>query len=100
MSYEYKLPSLGDGVTGQVTEILVKIGDTIEEDDLLVIVSTDKVDADMPSDVSGTIEEILVKVGDEVNEGDLLIRINTGGESTAPAPTVEAATPVVATPVT
>lgn len=83
MSYEYKLPSLGDGVTGQVTEILVNIGDKIEEEDVLLIVSTDKVDADMPSDVEGTIEEILVKVGDEVNEGHLLLKINTGGESAA-----------------
>ena len=90
MSYEYKLPSLGDGVTGQVTEILVNIGDTVEVDDILAIVSTDKVDADMPSDVEGTVEAILVKVGDEVNEGHLLVRINTGGESTAPAPTAEA----------
>ncbi|MEZ4884711.1 MAG: 2-oxo acid dehydrogenase subunit E2 [Chitinophagales bacterium] len=83
MSYEYKLPSLGDGVTGQVTEILVKVGDQIEEEDTLMIVSTDKVDAEMPSDVAGTVEAILVSVGDEVNEGDLLVRINTGGESTA-----------------
>ncbi|MGB0862174.1 MAG: 2-oxo acid dehydrogenase subunit E2 [Saprospiraceae bacterium] len=99
MSYEYKLPSLGDGVTGQVTEILVKIGDKVEEEDLLAIVSTDKVDADMPSDVAGTIEAILVKVGDEVNEGDLLVRINTGGESSAPTPAVEATPAKVAAPV-
>ena len=98
MSYEYKLPSLGDGVTGQVTEILVNVGDKVEEEDVLMIVSTDKVDADMPSDVEGTIEEIVVTVGDEVNEGDLLIKINTGGESPAPTPKVEA-TPVVAAPV-
>ncbi|MGB0930254.1 MAG: 2-oxo acid dehydrogenase subunit E2 [Chitinophagales bacterium] len=81
MSYEYKLPSLGDGVTGQVTEILVKVGDQIEEEDTLMIVSTDKVDAEMPSDVAGTVEEILVNVGDEVKEGDLLVKINAGGES-------------------
>lgn len=83
MSYEYKLPSLGDGVTGQVTEILVSVGDTIEEEDTLMIVSTDKVDAEMPSDVAGTIEEILVSVGDEVKEGDLLVKINAGGESSS-----------------
>lgn len=81
MSYEYKLPSLGDGVTGQVTEILVSVGDQVEEEETLMIVSTDKVDAEMPSDVAGTIEEILVSVGDEVKEGDLLVKINTGGES-------------------
>ena len=81
MSYEYKLPSLGDGVTGQVTEILVSVGDQVEEEETLMIVSTDKVDAEMPSDVAGTIEEILVSVGDDVKEGDLLVKINTGGES-------------------
>ena len=81
MSYEYKLPSLGDGVTGQVTEILVSVGDQVEEEETLMIVSTDKVDAEMPSDVAGTVEEILVSVGDEVKEGDLLVKINTGGES-------------------
>jgi len=92
MSYEYKLPSLGDGVTGQVTEILVKVGDTIEEEDILMIISTDKVDAEMPSDVSGTVEAILVKEGDEVNEGHLLMKINTGsGSDDAPVPAKEEA---------
>ncbi len=84
MAYEYKLPSLGDGVTGQVTEILVKVGDKVEEEDTLMIVSTDKVDAEMPSDVEGVITEILVSVGDDVKEGDLLIRIDAkGGEASS-----------------
>ncbi len=91
MSYEYKLPSLGDGVTGLVTEILVKVGDTIEEEDILMIISTDKVDAEMPSDVAGTIEAILVSEGDEVKEGHLLVKIATGAGGDEPAPVVEEA---------
>jgi pyruvate dehydrogenase E2 component (dihydrolipoamide acetyltransferase) len=112
MIHEFKLPSLGDGVTGKVTEILVKPGDTVAVDQIILVVGTDKVDAEMPSDVAGVIESIAVKKGDDVNEGDLILKINVAGGASAPAaataaetavaPKAEpvAAAPVAAAPVT
>ncbi len=103
MAYEYKLPSLGDGVTGKVTEILVKPGDTVAKEQIVVVVGTDKVDAEMPVDADGVIEEILVKKGDDVIEGTVILRLKVAGAApavaaAAPAPAAAAAAPVSAPP--
>lgn len=89
MLHEYKLPSLGDGVIGKITEILVNPGDRVTKDQIVVIVGTDKVDAEMPIDADGVISEILVKKGDDVGEGAVVLRLET-----AAAPSVNTATPV------
>lgn len=105
MLHEYKLPSLGDGVTGKVTEILVKPGDKVSKEQIVMVVGTDKVDAEMPVDVEGTVQEILVKKGDDVTEATPVLRIETAGAAAAvavaapvasPAPTVAPPAPVVA----
>lgn len=99
MLHEYKLPSLGDGVTGKVTEILVKAGDKVSKEQIVLVVGTDKVDAEMPVDVEGTVQEILIKKGDDVAEGALILRIETAGApAAAPAPATAApsAAPAVA----
>lgn len=111
MTHEYKLPSLGDGVTGKVLEILVKPGDTVQKEQIVLIVGTDKVDAEMPVDLDGVIEEILVKKGDDVTEGNVILRLKAANNATAspvastPAPAqapdpaqATATPPVVATP--
>lgn len=84
MAHEYILPSLGEGVTGKITEILVQPGDTVSQEQIVVIVGTDKVDAEMPVDAAGTVEEILVKVGDDVTEGTPILRMKTSGAAPAP----------------
>ncbi|MFN0216642.1 MAG: 2-oxo acid dehydrogenase subunit E2 [Saprospiraceae bacterium] len=81
MLHEYKLPSLGDGVSGKVTEILVKPGDKVALEQIVIVVGTDKVDAEMPVDAEGVVEEILVKKGDEVSEGSLVLKLKTEGSS-------------------
>ena len=96
MLYEYKLPSLGDGVIGKVTEILVKVGDSVKKEQNVLVVGTDKVDAEMPIDVDGTIEAILVNKGDEVKEGDLMLRLQVAGAAPVGAPQIAA--PVAAAP--
>lgn len=88
MAYDYKLPSLGDGVTGKVLEILVKPGDKVEKEQIVLIVGTDKVDAEMPVDAAGTVSEILVTQGDDVTEGTVILRLATTGTS-AESPKVE-----------
>ncbi len=85
MAYEYKLPSLGDGVTGKVTDIRVQAGDAVSKEQIVIVVGTDKVDAEMPVDVDGVVEEVLVKVGDDVTEGTPILRIKPAdGAGAAP----------------
>ncbi len=84
MAYEYKLPSLGEGVTGKVTEIMVKPGDKVTKDQIVMIVGTDKVDAEMPVDADGTVEEVAVKVGDDVTEGMVILRLQAADGAAAP----------------
>jgi len=72
-------PEMGDSVAeGTVLEWLVKPGDVVAVDDPLVEISTDKVDAEMPSPVAGTIAEILVDADETVAVGTVLLRIEAG----------------------
>ena len=97
-SYEFKLPSLGDGVTGKVMEIFIKPGDKVAKDQIILVIGTDKVDAEMPIDADGVIEEILVKKGDDVAEGALILKMKTEGAAAAPAPAPAAVAPAAPTP--
>lgn len=98
MAYEYKLPSLGDGVTGKVTEILVKPGDKVSKDQIVLVIGTDKVDAEMPIDQEGVVSEILIKKGDEVGEGTAVIRLETNGTEAAAPQASNSAPPATPTP--
>ena len=81
-----------------VAEILVKVGDSIAENDSLVLLESDKASVEVPSTVSGTIESIEVKQGDSVKEGVVLIKVKTTSAAAAPvAPVSE--TPAPAAPV-
>lgn len=97
MAYEFKLPSLGDGVTGKVLDILVKPGDKVTKEQIVLIVGTDKVDAEMPVDADGVVEEILVKKGDDVTEGTVVLKMQTDGAA-VPAPSAPAASAQPAVP--
>lgn len=80
------MPELGESVTeGTVTQWLKKIGDTVEVDEPLLEVSTDKVDTEVPSPVAGTLVEILADEDDTVDVGAVIARVGDG--STAPAAT-------------
>ena len=82
MATEIKMPQLGESVVeGTITKWLKQEGDTVEEDELLVEVSTDKVDSEVPSSTSGTIEQILVQEGDTVKVGTAIALVGEGGES-------------------
>lgn len=94
MLHEYRLPSLGDGVTGKITEILVKTGDKVSKEQIVVVVATDKVDAEMPVDADGTVAEINVEKGQDATEGTLILKLQTSGEATQPAAAPAAAAPV------
>ncbi|WP_030013991.1 2-oxoglutarate dehydrogenase, E2 component, dihydrolipoamide succinyltransferase [Curtobacterium sp. S6] len=97
MSETVELPALGESVTeGTVTRWLKSVGDTVEVDEPLVEISTDKVDTEVPSPVAGTIEEILVEEDEEVEVGAPLVRIGDGSgaaESSASEDTSEQEAP-------
>ena len=74
MSTSVVLPALGESVTeGTVTRWLKQVGDTVQEDEGLLEISTDKVDTEIPSPVSGVIEEILVQEDETVEVGACLL---------------------------
>jgi pyruvate dehydrogenase E2 component (dihydrolipoamide acetyltransferase) len=102
MSESVVLPALGESVTeGTVTRWLKKVGDSVNVDEPLVEVSTDKVDTEIPSPVAGVIEQILVQEDETVQVGAVLVIIGSGSGSAAPvAPAAAApvAAPVVAAP--
>src|SRR3712207_5962592 len=79
MATEVKMPQLGETVVeGTITKWLKQEGDTVEEDELLVEISTDKVDSEVPSSASGTIQKILVQEGDTVKVGTALAIVGEG----------------------
>jgi len=80
MSIAVELPALGESVVeGTVAQWLVAEGDTVELDQPLVEVTTDKVDAEIPSPAAGVIEKILVPEGETVEVGAQLATITTSG---------------------
>jgi len=83
------MPQMGVSVSeGTITKWSKQVGDTIEADETLLEISTDKVDTEVPSPASGVVSEILVQEGETVAVGTLLARI--GGEVGASAPAAAA----------
>ena len=90
-TFEIKMPKLGESITeGIIISWSVKVGDTIEEDDVLFEVNTAKVSAEIPSPVAGKIVEILFKEGDTVPVGTVVAKVELEGEDAGDSP----ATPV------
>ncbi|ETZ68914.1 dihydrolipoyllysine-residue succinyltransferase component of 2-oxoglutarate dehydrogenase complex [Mycobacterium sp. MAC_080597_8934] len=80
------MPELGESVTeGTVTRWLKKVGDSVQVDDALVEVSTDKVDTEIPSPVAGVLISITAEEDSTVPVGGELARIGTGAQAPAPA---------------
>ncbi|CAA9484532.1 MAG: Dihydrolipoamide succinyltransferase component (E2) of 2-oxoglutarate dehydrogenase complex / 2-oxoglutarate dehydrogenase E1 component, partial [uncultured Solirubrobacteraceae bacterium] len=86
---EITMPQMGESVTeGVILEWLKQPGDAIEADETIVEISTDKVDAEVPSPAAGTMGEILAQAGDTVTVGQVIARMSAGGPVSAPAPEV------------
>jgi pyruvate dehydrogenase E2 component (dihydrolipoamide acetyltransferase) len=94
---EVTLPALGESVTeGTVTRWLKQVGDTVEVDEPLLEVSTDKVDTEIPSPVAGTVQEIKVAEDETAEVGSVLAIIGTGAGPAKAEP--KEAEPVAAAP--
>ncbi|MGM1054876.1 MAG: 2-oxo acid dehydrogenase subunit E2 [Bacteroidota bacterium] len=81
MAIEVKIPKISEEAdTAKVAEILVKEGDTIEKDQSVIAVETDKASVEVPSSHSGTVKEIKMSEGDEVKVGDVILTLEEGEE--------------------
>lgn len=93
---DFKLPDLGEGVTeAEIDRWLVKEGQEIEEDDLLVEVITDKATAEIPSPYAGKVTKLHVSEGQVVPVGTVLISIGGGSQDDTPAPEARADEPAL-----
>src|SRR3712207_3854742 len=82
MAMEFMLPDLGENVaSGTVAEILVSVGDRIEEGQTVLELETDKAILPVPSTVTGTVQEIAVKIGDKIAVGQKVFVMGEGGDA-------------------
>lgn len=85
---EVKVPDIGDFKEVEVIELLVKPGDTVQAEQSLITVESDKASMEIPSSAAGVVKELKVKLGDKVAEGSLvlLLQVSDAGSAPAPAP--------------
>ncbi len=94
MAIDVQMPQMGESIAeGTVSRWIKKVGDKVERDEPLLEISTDKVDAEIPSPAAGTLAEILVQEGQTVAVNSVIARIAAEGEAAAPAPAKPAAAP-------
>ncbi|MGN5240639.1 2-oxoglutarate dehydrogenase, E2 component, dihydrolipoamide succinyltransferase [Rhodococcus sp. SJ-3] len=99
MAFSVQMPALGESVTeGTVTRWLKQEGDTVEVDEPLLEVSTDKVDTEIPSPAAGVLIKIVAQEDDTVEIGGELAQIGEAGESGGSAPAPAAEEPAEAAP--
>jgi len=90
---EVPMPQMGESIAeGTVSQWLKQVGDSVERDEPILEISTDKVDAEIPSPSDGTLVEISVQEGETVEVGTIVAFIDTegGAAAAAPAPAAEA----------
>ena len=88
--FELKLPKMGESVAeATITSWLKQVGDTIELDEAVVEIATDKVDSEVPSEVDGTLVEILFEQDSVVAVGQTIAIIETDGNEETPIQTLE-----------
>ncbi|MGA6103968.1 dihydrolipoyllysine-residue acetyltransferase [Pseudomonas solani] len=90
------VPDIGSDSKAKVIEILVKAGDSVEADQSLITLESDKASMEIPSPAAGVVESIVVKLDAEVGTGDLILKLRTQGAApaAAPAPAAQDSQPV------
>ncbi|NVZ97296.1 dihydrolipoyllysine-residue acetyltransferase [Pseudomonas sp. D6002] len=84
------VPDIGSSGKAKIIELLVKVGDTVEADQSLITLESDKASMEIPSPAAGVVESIAVKLEDEVGTGDFILKLKVAGAS-APAAAAPAA---------
>lgn len=87
---EVKVPDVGDVTDIDVIEVSIQTGDTVEKEQTLAVLETDKASMDLPSTHAGIVKDVFVKVGDKVSEGALVISLEVQSEAAPAAATTPA----------
>jgi pyruvate dehydrogenase E2 component (dihydrolipoamide acetyltransferase) len=96
MPTDFTLPELGENIAaGDVLRVLVKPGDTLEKDQAVLELETDKATIEVPSSLAGQVKEVKVKVGDKVKVGQTILTVDGSDAAAAPSKT---AAPAAAAP--
>jgi pyruvate dehydrogenase E2 component (dihydrolipoamide acetyltransferase) len=86
------VPDIGSSGKAKIIEVLVKVGDTVEADQSLITLESDKASMEIPSPAAGVVESVEIKLEDEVGTGDLILKLKVAGAA-APAAPAQAAAP-------
>ncbi|MFL1516409.1 dihydrolipoyllysine-residue acetyltransferase [Pseudomonas prosekii] len=92
------VPDIGSSGKAQIIEIQVKVGDTVEADQSLITLESDKASMEIPSPVAGVVKSISVKLNDEVGTGDLILDLEVAGAAAGAAAPAAAAPAQAAAP--
>lgn len=92
---EVRIPDIGSSGSANVIEVMVKAGDSVEADQSLITLESDKASMEIPAPKAGIVESLSIKVGDEAKTGDLILTLKVQGTAPAkkPAPKAEEAAP-------
>ena len=96
---EVKVPDIGDFDAVPIIELFVKVGDSINVDDAICTLESDKATMDVPSSAAGVVKEVLVGLGDKVGEGAVLIKIEAAGAAAGAAAAATAAPAAAPAPI-
>ncbi|HIG70838.1 MAG TPA: dihydrolipoyl dehydrogenase [Myxococcales bacterium] len=88
---EIRVPDIGEFDHVEVIEVLVSPGDTVEVEQSLITLESDKATMEIPSTQAGTVQSIAVAIGGNVSEGDVILRLDAAGAAPEPAPADAAA---------
>ena len=80
---EIKVPDIGDAKDVEVIEVMVAVGDTIEAEQSLITLESDKSSMEIPASQGGVVKSIKVKVGDKVSEGAIILTVEAADASDA-----------------
>ncbi|EBI8002693.1 pyruvate dehydrogenase complex dihydrolipoyllysine-residue acetyltransferase [Salmonella enterica] len=94
---EVHVPDIG-GDEVEVTEVMVKVGDTVAAEQSLITVEGDKASMEVPAPFAGTVKDIKISTGDKVSTGSLIMIFEVAGEAGAAAPAKAEAAPAAAAP--
>ncbi len=92
---DVKVPDLGDSKAVPIIEILVKDGEAIGKDSVLLVLESDKATMEVPSPAGGTVRNLKVKVGDKLSQGDVICQLESAAAAEAP-PAAKPAAPAPA----
>nr|WP_207195551.1 dihydrolipoyllysine-residue acetyltransferase [Pseudomonas fluorescens] len=92
------VPDIGSAGKAKIIEVLVKAGDSVEADQSLITLESDKASMEIPSPAAGVVESVSIKLDDEVGTGDLILKLKVKGAAPAAAPAPAAAAPSAPAP--